>query len=104
MTLALDGVTFRWDGEELLLITATDQKRLTGSSAVKLLDFLMAIQQDLYTAEQARELPTWAHPSRHFVNGPAWIGSPRWKLLKNGNQVSHMLIWAFASVQDGERV
>ena len=69
MTLALDGVTFRWDGEELLLITATDQKRLTGSSAARLLDFLMAIQQDLYTAEQARELPTWAHPSRHFVNG-----------------------------------
>ena len=69
MTLALDGVTFRWDGEELLLITATDQKRLTGSSAARLLDFLMAIQQDLYSAEQARELPTWAHPSRHFVNG-----------------------------------
>ena len=69
MTLALDGVTFRWDGEELLLITATDQKRLTGSSAARLLDFLMAIQQDLYTAEQARELPTWAHPSRQFVNG-----------------------------------
>jgi len=69
MNIALDGVTFRWDGEELLITTATDQKRLTGSSAAKLLDFLLAIQQDLYTAEQARELPTWAHPSRQFVNG-----------------------------------
>ena len=69
MNIALDGVTFRWDGEELLITTATDQKRLTGSSAAKLLDFLLAIQQDLYTAEQARELPTWAHPSRQFLNG-----------------------------------
>jgi len=40
-----------------------------GSSAATLLNFLVSIQQGLYTAEQARELPTWAHPSRHFVNG-----------------------------------
>jgi len=38
------------------------------SSAAKLLDFLLAFQQDLYTAEQVRELPTWAHPPRRFVN------------------------------------
>ena len=69
MTLALDGVTFRWDGEELLLPTATNQQRLTGSSAARLLDFLASIQQDLYTAEQARELPRWTHPSHQFVNG-----------------------------------
>ena len=60
MSVTLDGVTFRWDGEELLVTTATSQKRVTGSSAATLLDFLLAIQQDLYTAEQARELPTWA--------------------------------------------
>ena len=75
-SITLDGVTFRWDGQELLVTTATSQKRLTGSSAATLLDFLMAIQQDLYTAEQARELPTWAHPSRHFVNGQVGAVQP----------------------------
>ena len=69
MSVTLDGVTFRWDGEELLVTTATSQKRLTGSSAATLLDFLLTLQQDLYSAEQARELPTWAHPPRTFVNG-----------------------------------
>ena len=69
MSITLDGVTFRWDGDALLVTTATSQKRLTGSSAARLLDFLQLIQQDLYAAEQARELPMWAHPPRTFVNG-----------------------------------
>ena len=51
-SITLDGVTFRWDGQELLVTTANSQKRLTGSSAATLLDFLLVIQQDLYTAEQ----------------------------------------------------
>ena len=69
MSITLDGITFCWDGETLLVTTAAGQHRLTGGSATKLLDFLLSIQQDLYAAEQARELPTWAHSPRQFVNG-----------------------------------
>jgi len=47
-SITLDGVTFRWDGQDLLVTTATSQKRLTGSSALQLSDFLLSIQQDLY--------------------------------------------------------
>jgi len=75
-SITLDGVTFRWDGQELLVTTATSQKRLMGSSAARLLDFLLAIQQCLYAAEQARELPTWAHPPQQFVNGQVIEGQP----------------------------
>lgn len=57
-SITLDGVTFRWDEQELLVTTATSQKCLTGTSALQLSDFLLSIQQDLYTVEQARELPT----------------------------------------------
>lgn len=35
----------------------TSQKRLTGSNALQLSDFLLLIQQDLYRVEQARDLP-----------------------------------------------
>jgi len=45
-SITLDGVTFRWDGQELLVTTATSQKRLTGASALQLSDFLLSIQQD----------------------------------------------------------
>ena len=41
---------------------------LNEGSATTLLDFLLALQQDLYIAEQARELPMWAHPPQQFVN------------------------------------
>lgn len=68
VSITLDSVTFRWDGQELPVTMATSQKRLTGSSAVKLLDFLLALQRYLYIAEQARELPTWAHPPLRLAN------------------------------------
>jgi len=29
-SITLDGVTFRWDGQDLLVTTAASQKRLTG--------------------------------------------------------------------------
>ncbi len=53
MSITLDGVTFRWDGQELLVTTAAGQQRLTGSSAARLVDFLLSIQHDLSVAAQA---------------------------------------------------
>jgi len=64
-----------WARDEIHGTTATDQKHLTGSSAARLLDFLVSIQHDLYTAEQAREVPMWAHPSHQFLNGQVIGGS-----------------------------
>ena len=68
-SITLDGVTFRWDGQDLLVTTATSQKRLTGSSALQLSDFLLSIQQDLYRVEQARDLPAWVRPPLRSANG-----------------------------------
>ena len=67
-SITLDGVTFRWDGQELLMTTATSQKRVTGTSAFQLSDFLLSIQQDLYLVEQARDLPTWVRPPLRSAN------------------------------------
>ncbi len=75
-SITLDGVTFRWDGQEVLVTTAASQQRITGGNAARLLDFLQVIQQDLYTAEQARELPTWAHQANQFANGQVSVGQP----------------------------
>jgi len=69
VSITFDSVTFRWDGQELPVTMATSQKRLTGSSAVKLLDFLLALQQDLYLVDQARDLPAWVRPPLRSVNG-----------------------------------
>ncbi len=70
-SMTLDGVTFRWDGQELLVTTTTSQKRLTGTNALQLSDFLLSIQQDLYRVEQARDLPAWVRPPLRSANGQA---------------------------------
>lgn len=79
-SITLDGVTFRWDEEKqaLLITTPADQKALTGSSAAQLLDFLLSMQQEIYAAEQARELPTWAHqPAHQILRGQIIEEQPR---------------------------
>jgi len=53
----------------LLVTTATSQKRLTGTSALQLSNFLLSIQQDLYRVEQARDLPAWVRPPLQSANG-----------------------------------
>ncbi len=68
-SITLDGVTFRWDGQDLLVTTATSQKRVTGTNALQLSDFLLSIQQDLYAVDQARDLPAWVRPPLRLVNG-----------------------------------
>ena len=68
-SITLDGVTFRWDGQDLLVTTATSQKHLTGTSALQLSGFLVSIQQDLYLVEQARDLPAWVRPPLRSANG-----------------------------------
>ncbi len=68
-SITLDGVTFRWDWQELLVTTATSQKRLPGTNALQLSDFLLSIQQDLYAVEQARDLPVWVRPPLRSAHG-----------------------------------
>lgn len=52
------------------MITAgTEQRIVTGSETAQLLDFLQQIQQQIYVAEQARELPVWTREPGQFVNG-----------------------------------
>lgn len=36
MSSTLDGITSRWDGQELLVTTAAGQQRITGGSAANL--------------------------------------------------------------------
>jgi hypothetical protein len=67
--ITLHGVTFRWDGDELIITTSTGQERLSGDDAALLLDFLQRHQQALYGAEQSRGLPAWARQPGRFVNG-----------------------------------
>ncbi len=69
MSITLDGITFRWDGQDVWVTTAASQRRITSGSAARLLDFLLLIQQDLYAVEQACEMPMWAHLPRQLVNG-----------------------------------
>ncbi len=76
-SITLQGVTFRWNGEELLITTSTGQQSLSGSDAAQLLDFLQYRQQQLYAAEHSRELPQWARPASRYINGQISEVGPR---------------------------
>ena len=54
MGITVDGVTFRWDEREGLIIsTRTDRRVLSDESGAQLLDFLQSIQPQLYAAERS---------------------------------------------------
>lgn len=71
MGVTLDGVTFRWDEQEGLVIsTSTDRRVLSGASGAQLLDFLQSIQEQIYTAEHHGDLPAWVRPQlEQYVQG-----------------------------------
>jgi hypothetical protein len=83
-SITLQGITFRWNGDELLITTSTGQQSLSGSDAAQLLDFLQYRQQQLYAAEQGRELPQWARPSGRYVNGQ--ISEVRPRIIDQGRR------------------
>lgn len=44
-SITLNGITFRWNDDDLIITTQTGQELLTGSDAALLLDFLQLHQQ-----------------------------------------------------------
>ena len=67
-SITLGGVTFRWNGDDLILTTRAGQELLTGSDAALLLDFLQLHQQEIFSAEQ-HQLPSWARPRDRYISG-----------------------------------
>jgi hypothetical protein len=66
-TINLNGISFRWNGDQLLIPSPHGQDLLSGKDAGLLLDFLQAHQQEIYRAEQGRQLPNWAQSGPRFV-------------------------------------
>jgi hypothetical protein len=82
-SISLNGVTFRWDQDRLIVTVQGDQRILSGSDAAQLLDFLLSNEQVIYAAEQARELPGWVRPGEQFSNGQV-IGTVQPRQLPAG--------------------
>ncbi len=66
-SINLNGISFRWNGDQLLITSPHGQDLLSGSDAALLLDFLQAHQQEIYQAEQDQQLPSWARSGPRFV-------------------------------------
>ncbi|SRR6266516_1359406 len=71
-SITVGGLTFRWSGDTLLITTPTGQHLLNGRAAADLLVFLDANRDEIFTVEQAGEVPGWAQPQ---VPGRYVIGS-----------------------------
>ena len=56
------GLTFRWTDNTLLITTPTGQHLLNGRAAADLLTFLDANRDEIFTVEQAGEVPRWVQP------------------------------------------
>lgn len=69
LCMTLNGVTFRWDEDRLIITTSHDQQVLNGSEAAQLFAWLASHQQAMYAAEQARDLPGWTQQGERYVNG-----------------------------------
>jgi hypothetical protein len=71
-SIMVGGLTFRWSDNTLLITTPTGQHLLNGRAAADLLVFLDANRDEIFTVEQAAEVPRWAQPQ---VPGRYVIGS-----------------------------
>jgi hypothetical protein len=68
-SINLNGISFRWSDDQLVVTTARGQDILSAANAAQLLDFLQLHQQEMYAGEQGRELPPWARDERRYVSG-----------------------------------
>jgi len=59
-SITVGGLTFRWTENTLLITTPTGQHLLNGRAAADLLTFLDANRDEIFTVEQAGEVPGWA--------------------------------------------
>ena len=69
-SITIGGLTFRWTENTLLITTPTGQHLLNGRAAADLLTFLDANRDEIFTVEQAGEVPGWAQsqvPSRYVI-------------------------------------
>ncbi len=75
----LNGVSFRWSEDRLLITTAHGQDILAGSQVAQLLDFLQVHQQRIYRHEQNRDLPSWVQDHARYDTGQIVDQVPRLK-------------------------
>ena len=68
-SINLNGISFRWSDDQLVMTTAHGQDILSAANAAQLLDFLQLHQQEMYAGEQGRELPPWARDDQRYVTG-----------------------------------
>ena len=76
-SITVNGISFRWSDDHLLITTAHGQDCLSAGSAAQLLDFLLWHQQEIYAGEQGRELPAWARDETRFIAGSIEQQAPR---------------------------
>jgi hypothetical protein len=67
-SVTLGGLTFRWSDNVLVITTPTGQHLLNGQAAANLLVFLDANRDEIFTVDQASEVPEWAQPQ-----APGWF-------------------------------
>ncbi len=75
----LNGVSFRWSEDRLLITTSHGQNRLAGQQVAQLLDFLQSHQQRIYAAERSRDLPEWVQDHARYDTGQIIDQVPRLK-------------------------
>ncbi len=71
-SITVGGLTFRWTDNVLMITTPTGQHLLNGQAAANLLVFLDANRDEIFTVDQAGEVPEWAQPQ---APGRSVIGS-----------------------------
>ena len=71
-SVTVGGLTFRWTDNVLMITTPTGQHILNGQAAANLLVFLDANRDEIFTVDQAGEMPEWAQSQ---ASGRYVIGS-----------------------------
>ncbi len=79
----LNGISFRWSEDQLLITTAHGQDILVGSQVAQLLDFLQSHQQSIYAGDQGQGLPEWVQDHTRYATGQIVNQVPR---LKEGKE------------------
>src|SRR6266496_705322 len=61
-SITVGGLTFRWSDNTLVITTPTGQHILNGRATADVLVFLDANRDEIFTVDQAGEMPEWAQP------------------------------------------
>jgi len=90
-SITVGGLTFRWTENTLLITTPTGQHLLNGRAAADLLVFLDANRDEIFTVEQAGEVPGWAQPQTpgRYVIGSIDSGEQERQLPAGNREQEH---------------